>query len=257
MTMGQFGQTDITADALLAIALGQFVVGIGNKPTSGRANGYVGTSATTSKAIRATAYAPQGANAQRSVVSTNANDSSAGTGARTVTINYLTAAFALKSETVTMNGTTPVNTVNVDIAYIESIVVATVGSGGGNVGTIQVFTFTAGGGSVWGSIAAGDNQTFWAHHYVPSGTMCLILSVATAALLVGGQSNLNITGDPSNPNLPQLQGGPTVIHAGTGFSEHEFALPLAVAGPNFVFMTTRPVSASVDTAFGHFDWVQF
>src|SRR5512135_2328684 len=40
----------------------------------GRAQGYTATSAATGKAIRATTYTPQGANAQRSVNSTSAND---------------------------------------------------------------------------------------------------------------------------------------------------------------------------------------
>src|SRR5512135_3111762 len=76
-----------------------------NTTVVGRAQGYTATSATTGKAIRATTYTPQGTNAQRSVNSTSASDASAGTGARTVTINYLDATnIALASETVTLNG---------------------------------------------------------------------------------------------------------------------------------------------------------
>ncbi len=103
---------------------------------SNRAQGYTATSATSGKVIRATTYTPQGTNAQRSVNSTSASDTSAGTGARTVTINYLDTSFVAHSETVTLNGTTAVNTVGTNIAFIENIVVASVGSGGGNVGTI-------------------------------------------------------------------------------------------------------------------------
>jgi hypothetical protein len=242
-----------------ADAFQQFSVGVPSTSVSsyGRVQGYVGTSATSGKAIRATAYAPQGANAQRSVNSTSANDTSAGTGARTVTINYLTAAFVLKSETVTMNGTAAVNTVATDIAYIESIVVASVGSVGGNVGTIQVWTATAAGGSVWGSIAASDNQTFWAHHYVPSGLTCCIISFSAGATVVSGQANLNRSGDPSNANLPQLQIGQTVVHVAAGQLDHSFQVWLQVPGPDLIWIVERPVAATASTAVGGFEYVQF
>jgi hypothetical protein len=223
----------------------------------GRAQGYVGTSATSGKVIRATNYAPQGANAQRSVNSTSANDASAGTGARTVTINYLTAAFVLKSETVTMNGVTAVNTVATDIAYIESIMVASVGSVGGNVGTIQVWTATAAGGSVWGSIAASDNQTFWAHHYVPSGLTCCIVSFSAGATVVAGQGNMNRSGDPSNANLPQLQIGQTIVHVAAGQWDHQFQVWPQIVGPDLIWLVERPVAATASTAVGGFEYVQF
>lgn len=252
--MPAINQAQVNLDAAWALAFGQLGDGVA---VSGRANGYTSTSAASGKAIRSTIYTPQGANAQRSVNSTSASDTSAGTGARTVTINYLTAAFVLKSETVTLNGTTAVNTVNTDIAYIESIVVATVGSGGGNAGTIQVWTTTAGGGSVWGSIAASDNQTFWAHHYVPSGVTCYLLSVSGAALGVTGQVNINRVGDPSQANLPQLQIGPTIVHGVGDKKDHYFSVPLAVVGPDLIFLTTKPTAATADTSYGHFDFVQF
>lgn len=225
--------------------------------TTGRAQGYTATSAASGKAIRATTYTPQGTDAQRSLNSTSANDTSAGTGARTVTLTYLNTSFVLKTETVTMNGTTAVNTVATDIAFIESIVVASVGSVGGNVGTIQVWTATAAAGSVWGSIAASDNQTFWAHHYVPTGVTCYLLTVTAGATVVAGQTNLNRTGNPLNANSPQLQIGVTLIHVAAGTWDHDFEIPLAVAGPDFIFLVERPVAATASTAVAGFEYMQF
>lgn len=241
---------DITTDASSFAT----IIGVLN---TGRAQGYVGTSATSGVAIRATAYAPQGTNAQRSIKSTSVNDTSAGTGAQTVTINYLDTSFVQHSETVTLNGTTAVNTVGTNIAFIENMVVATVGSGGGNAGTIQILTATAGGGSVWGSIAAGDNQTFWAHHYVPAGLTCYILGFIGGGTATAGQTILNHFGNPLSSNLPELQIGMTIVHlAGSSF-EHTFEVPLAVAGPDLLLLVERPVAVTASTAVAGFEYIQF
>jgi len=148
-----------------------------------------GGSSGTLNPIRATAYNEQTTNAQRSISSSNANDTSAGTGARTVKITYLDATGAGPfTETVTLNGTTPVNTVATDICYIESIEVLTVGSGNSNAGTITLWTATAGGGTAIGTIGVGtvfggvgDNRTLWAHHYVATGLVCNVTGFIVGA----------------------------------------------------------------------------
>lgn len=138
--------------------------------------------------VRRTAYIEQTTNAQRSILSASANDSAAGTGARTVRINYYTATFTGPfSETVTLNGTTPVNTVATNICYIESMEVLTAGSTGSNVGIISLKAATAGGGVTIGTIAATNNQTFWAHHYIPTGKTANVtgISVSHSGTTVG------------------------------------------------------------------------
>jgi hypothetical protein len=138
--------------------------------------------------VRRTTYTEQTSNAQRSIASANANDSSAGTGARTVRIKYYTATFTGPfTETVTLNGTTYVNTVATDICYIESIEVLTVGSTGSNVGILTLKAATAGGGATIGTINATDNLTFWAHHYVPTGKIFYVtgISVSHSGTTVG------------------------------------------------------------------------
>ncbi len=223
----------------------------------GRAQGYVGTSSTAGKVVRATAYTPQGTNAQRSLKSTSTNDTSAGTGAQQVTINYLNTSFQLKSETVTLNGTTAVNTVNTDIAFIENMVVSQVGSSGGNAGTINLYTATAGGGSIWGSIAASDNQTYWAHHYVPSGVTCYIINFSAGATVVAGQTNINHSVNPWSTNIPQQQIGVTIMHVGAGTWDHDFQVPLGIPGPDLVWLVERPVATTVSTAVAGFEYFQF
>jgi hypothetical protein len=252
--MGLFDINPTVVPPAWALAFGS--VGNGTAVV-GRAQGYTATSATTGKAIRATTYTPQGTNAQRSVNSTSASDASAGTGAQTVTVNYLDNGMVVHAETVTLNGTTAVNTVGTNWALLENMVVATVGSGGGNVGAIQVWTATGGTGSIWGSIAASDNQTFWAHHYVPAGVTCYLLSTTVGATVVAGQTNVNHSGNPLAAGIPQMQVGVTIMHVAAGCWDHPYQVPLGLPGPDLVFLVEKPVSATASTAVGGFEYVQF
>lgn len=224
---------------------------------AGRATGYVGTSAKTSVAVRATAYIPQGTNSQRSIKSTSVNDASGGTGAQQVIINYLDTNFINYSETVTLNGTTAVNTVGTNIAFIENMVVASVGTDGGNDGTINLYTATAGGGSIWASIAVSDNQTFWAHHYVPSNVNCYITAINGSALVTVGQINMQHSGNPLSTNIPQLQIGPTLVHLAGGAEDHYFQTPLVVPGPDLIWLNATPHAITADTSYGFFTYIQF
>jgi len=143
--------------------------------------GNVSTASTATAIVRRTAYIEQVSDAQRSIVSANANDTAAGTGARSVRITYLTASGAGPfTETVTLNGTTAVNTVATNICFIEELVVVTVGSTSSNVGIISLRAATAGGGATIGTIAATDNRTFWSHHYIPTGKICNITGVSVS-----------------------------------------------------------------------------
>lgn len=222
----------------------------------GRAQGYVATSATSGKAVYATTYTPQGADAQRSVKSTSASDTAAGTGARTVRLTYLTSAFVLKTEDITLNGTTAVATVGTDIAYVESMVVLTAGSGGGNAGTIQLWTSSTGTGTAWATIAASDNQTFFAHHYVPAGVTCYVLSITCGATVVAGQTNLNKL-DLATANATQLQIGMTLVHAAANSWDHTFTVPLAVPEKSLIWLVERPVASTASTALAGFEYIQF
>jgi len=150
-----------------------------------------GATANTLQIMRATAYTEPASAAQRSVSSSSASDTAAGTGARTIKITYYDNTGAGPFiETMTLNGTTAVNTVSTTIRFIESIEVVTVGSGGANVGTITLFGSTAGGGGTVGTIgigntvtSVGDNRTLWAHHYIAAG-----FTASLATLVVGAQS---------------------------------------------------------------------
>lgn len=91
-------------------------------------------------------YALPAAAAATTIVSSSANDTAAGTGARTVLVTGLDASRNVITETVTMNGTTPV-ALTAEFFRINKIEVMTAGSGLVNEGllTAQINSQNAGG----------------------------------------------------------------------------------------------------------------
>lgn len=247
-----------SADEAVAITmLPQVSSSILNSQDSGRSFGYVGTAAVTTVPVRASAYTPPGNNAQRSVRSTSNSDGAGpNTGARKVKITYLDAAGAGPfEETVTLNGTTAVNTVAANIALIEKMEVVEVGSNGGNIGTIQLWTGLGGAGSTIGTINVGDNQTYWAHHYVPTGRRASIMAIDGAASVAAGGLTLNAI-NPINALLPQRALDVTVRH-GTIEVHKPYVVPIRVDGPAIIFINERPDVATASTLFAGFSWIQF
>lgn len=72
--------------------------------------------------------------------SADANDTSAGTGARTIRVSGIDTSFNAFTETVTMNGQTSVNLAKTNVQFIYKLEVLTAGSGGLNAGIIQCGT---------------------------------------------------------------------------------------------------------------------
>lgn len=224
-----------------------------------RRGGYVGTTSTNFVTVRATAYIPQGTNSQRSINSTSTNDDVTGTGARTVRITYYNAACQGPfTEDISLDGTTAVNTVATNIALIERLEVITVGSSGGNEGTIRLWTATGGGGSVWASIAVGDNQTYWAHHYVASNKTCFITAMDACGKPTAGIVTLNKL-DPTDVNIAQHNLDISYSY-GNGNSPSflkQFDTPLSVRGPAIIFINSRLdsglLTSTTHAALGFFE----
>jgi hypothetical protein len=221
---------------------------------SGFIDSYLGTASVSNLVMRATAYTEQSSNAQRSLVSSSANDASAGTGARTVLVTYYPSDLSyVATETVTMNGTTPVNMVATDVCYIEKLEVLSAGNTGGNVGTISLMAATGGGGAtIWSIAAGGDNKTFGAHHYVLAAHTCTIRSICITAksqsYLIRGRT-INVTVANSN----ELQCTPTMRSVtGSNSNVHEFGFPLEINGPARITMYTQADSTAAGTAFCSF-----
>lgn len=104
---------------------------------------------------------------QMLVLSSSASDTLAGTGARTVTIDYLDSAYAQQQTTVDLNGTSAVLTAPTGIFRINGFYVSAVSSGGSAAGNISLQN-TAG-TVTYGYIVAGNNTARQAVFTVPAG----------------------------------------------------------------------------------------
>ena len=136
----------------------------------------VGTSTTTLWSQN-TVYAYLSTAAVMQISSSSANDTAAGTGARTVTIYGLDANYNQINETVTLNGQTAVNTTN-SFLRVFHLAVVTAGSGEAAAGTIYAGTGTVTAGVpavVYGVYTTGNGSTaaIWT---VPAGYTAYITS---------------------------------------------------------------------------------
>jgi hypothetical protein len=219
--------------------------------------GYFSTPAVISTyPIRATTYTEPSANAQRSVGSSSVNDTAAGSGARTVRITYLSTDMAtVKTTDVTLNGTTAVNTSVSDIHFIEKIEVLTVGATGANAGTITLFGSTAGAGGVVGTIAAGDNQTFWAHHYIRTAVKAIIKSLDASSTGNLRASLRAIDCTNANAVLRAVSGTYRFIAGGSGINA-DLIVPIMLTGPMRVEIVGRLEAATAVVLFGSFGFYE-
>jgi len=108
------------------------------------------------------------------LVSSDANDTSAGTGARTVLISGLDASYVEQSDTVTLNGTTAVDLPR-QYFRINQLMVLTAGSTESNVGTITLRD--DGGGTTRGLIMPTNGISRQAVYTVPANHTLSIHSI--------------------------------------------------------------------------------
>lgn len=165
---------------------------------------------------------------QLQVVSSSANDATAGTGAQQVTIDYLTdpsspSLFTRFSTTVTLNGTTPVTTTPTNISRIERVRVSRTGSTAVAQGNILIQS--VGGATTFEKIAAGENISRTAVHFVPDGYMCIITDLLFGATTLGGVRfafttvELNAAGDA-------VRIGQNEIAIASGGDSHPYRTPI-------------------------------
>lgn len=175
------------------------------------------------------------------VSSTSANDASSGTGARTVLIEGLDQNYLSISETITLTGQTEVPTTK-SYLRINGITVITMGSNGGNAGTIYVGTGTVTTGvpaAVHELIPPGFNKEASGVYTVPAGY--------TAFLQVGGLScQDNGNGFVTGRLVVSNQGSPFITSAVTVFStgqvNYDFPYPISI--PEKSDVEARAISSS-------------
>lgn len=105
------------------------------------------------------------------ISSSNANDTSAGTGARTALVEGLSASYVAVSETVSLNGQTGVTLTN-QYLRVNKITLLTAGSGGTSAGSIYVGTGTVTAGVpavVLNRTGSSSNESESGFYSVPAG----------------------------------------------------------------------------------------
>jgi hypothetical protein len=112
---------------------------------------------------------------QMEVVSTDGDDAAGDTGARTVIISYLDASYNEHSETVTLDGTNPVNTVATDIFRVNFFRVATAGTSAAPEGNLSLRD-TAG-TVTYSYILAGYTRARNVQYTVPEGKTLYVSSI--------------------------------------------------------------------------------
>lgn len=256
--IGGFDGTN--AQTLLTDSSGRLVTApAGSTVANGFAYGTVTTSAVTNVPVRATTFVEQASNAQRSIASASANDAAAGTGARTVRLTYYTATFTGPfTEDLTLNGTTGVNTVATNICYVEKIQVLTAGSGGVTAGIVSLYAAVAKGGGAIGTIAAGDNQTFWAHHYVPTGKTAYVTGMTGNNNNSSNQTLFTIWAqDLSVANAAQRQISDSASEGGASSqSVRIFSTAILVPGPARIVLYAQPGGTPSIINRGSFDFYE-
>lgn len=199
------------------------------------------TTATTSRqAIVAGTWNEQSTGSQRSIVSTSGADSAGGTGARKVLIDYIDSSGASLTETVTLNGTTPVNTVATDIKWINDLIIIEAGTGLYASGTISLYSGISGGGVVMGQIISGSSKLQSSYYYVPAGKNAYVTRVSMTTD-DKSQTFLQVTEDFS-----AYGGGSNVTHTKHQIyverrtADMDFAVPIVLTGGQKFWVEVTP-----------------
>ncbi len=127
-------------------------------------------------------FPDQSVGEQMTLVSTSANDTAAGSGAQQVDVHYINATGLEGVETVTMNGTTPVNTVVTNIRFVQYIHTQRVGSIGATAaGDITIYR-VADAARIYNVIKVGSNVSLNAHRMIPSGKAFYMTNIRADAI---------------------------------------------------------------------------
>lgn len=165
---------------------------------------------------------------QMTVSSTNANDTSAGTGARTVVVQGLDANYNEVTEVVTLNGQTAV-TMAASLLRVNYAYVATAGSGNSAAGDIYIGTgvVTAGVPATTYNIIKFDyNDTITGSYTVPAGYTAYV----SQGLFSAGQASgsTQVQGRLVTRGTDNIRRTAALTTLNNGVADYAFEYPLAV-----------------------------
>lgn len=174
------------------------------------------------------------------LTSSSANDAAAGSGARTVTVNGLNGDYTDTTETVTLNGTNAVSTVN-SYVIVHRMIVATAGSGGTNAGTILATAATD--STVTTAIVIGKGQSQLGIYQVPAGYTGYVYKYGGSMNGgAGANVDLELFAKPLG-GVFNLKSTINLAETGSGYADREFTFPNA-----FAAKTTLKLTATSDAA---------
>lgn len=179
--------------------------------------------------------------------STDANDTAAGTGCRTLRVEGVNGSYALFSEDLAMSGTTHVTTTNT-ISGINSAYCTTAGTGLKNAGSVYGYSLTEGTTGVL--ISPGYGRTLATHYYVPLNHTLYIdvffFSVikdggAAARAIIEGRVRVGASGATPSDFIGRVWGANSTI---VGDAGAHIEPPFAVPGGSIAYVKVREVSAA-------------
>jgi hypothetical protein len=185
------------------------------------------------------------------VSSTSANDSAAGTGARTVLIEGVNGTGGITTEVVILDGQTPVSTVNTYDA-IERLVVLTVGSGEKNAGLIYIGTGTVTAGVpavTYNVIDVGENLSTTGHWTCPTGFTGYLTRGSFAVGPTAG--NQFVRGRLKLRGADEIVRTAAKVTVQSGSADFDFFFPVKISATECVTATAQGSggSASVSSYF--------
>lgn len=121
---------------------------------------------------------------QARIISTSSEDSAAGMGIQKLKIEYFTSVWEDKTEILTLNGTTPVDTIETDIYRIESFEAIKTGSNSVATGTITLKSLD--GAQLFAQIDSGLSNFNRCLHYVKRGHRCQIDNIVCSSSTTNG-----------------------------------------------------------------------
>lgn len=191
------------------------------------------------------------------ISSSSGNDTSAGTGARTITVVGVDESWAAQTEVITMNGTSNV-TSSLIWGWVNSVTVTTIGTiaARANIGTITGITTT--GSYPAFIIAAGQGQTQQACYAVEDGKNLEVYRVrlgSEASKPADFQFGLDL--DPMNATAPIVSrryiGN---VDGVVGFEAFDLLPPTIVPGGSLLWVESK-LGAGTGSVTAAFDAILF
>ncbi len=165
---------------------------------------------------------------QMTVSSTSANDTSAGTGARTVVVQGLDANYNEVTETVTLNGQTPV-TMIASLLRVNYAYVATAGSGNSAAGDIYIGTGTVTAGvpaTAYDIIKFDYNNTTTGSYTIPAGYTAYLSQGLFSTGQAGGSNQVQGRLLSRGTNNIRMTAALTTLN--NGVANYVFEYPLSI-----------------------------